>query len=296
MEVRANEPEKTGFFIVGAAKAGTSALHYLLSMHPEVTMSSVKEPNYFSWDLIEQQQLYYGAPQVRLDEAYEALFQGKEGGLRGEASVSYLFYPEVASRLYDYNPKAKIIIILREPIARAQSHYGMDRALGLIDTSLAEVWNNGAEHPKTGLHFQQYFALGRYSDQIERYLNVFPKKQVMVLLHKDLREDRKQTIDRLLEFLNLGPYPELPAEEEVNTGMTARNVLVAKLYTSKPFRILLKRILGNRLGRAVKKVFFTREQVNSTPYALMNLWSQYYLQDIKRLEQIIGRKLDAWKR
>lgn len=296
MEPKADDPEKTGFFIVGAAKAGTSALHHLLSQHTGVSMSSIKEPNYFSWDLIEQQQLYYEPSRIRTAEAYEALFQGHDGRLRGEASVSYLFYPEVARRIFNYNPKAKIIIILREPIARAQSHYGMDRALGLIDTSLAAVWNNGANHPKTGLHFQQYFELGRYSDQIERYQKIFPKDQVMVLLHKDLRENRKETIERILDFLSLDPFAVLPAEEEINTGMTARYILVAKLYRSKLFRILLKRILGHKMGRAVKKVFFTREQVNSLPHGLMNQWSQYFLQDITRLEQIIGRKLDAWKR
>ncbi|MFM9056644.1 MAG: sulfotransferase domain-containing protein, partial [Bacteroidota bacterium] len=126
MKARANEPEKTGFFIVGAAKAGTSALHHVLSLHPGVSMSSVKEPNFFSWDLIEQQQLYYETPQIRTEDSYEALFQGHPGRLRGEASVSYLYYPAVAKRLYDYNPSAKIIIVLREPISRAQSHYGMD--------------------------------------------------------------------------------------------------------------------------------------------------------------------------
>jgi hypothetical protein len=295
MEPIVSEPVRTGFFIAGAAKAGTSALHQLLEKHPSIAMSSVKEPNYFSWDLIEQQGLYYHAEDVRDHEDYEQLFRKGDGLLRGESSVSYLFYPQIAQRLFDYNPHAKIIVLLREPVARAQSHYGMDHALGLIDISLEQVWKNGSGDPKTGLYFQQYFELGLYAKQLREYFTVFPKEQLLVLLHKDLREKRAETIEQLLRFLNLQPFPLIPDTQEVNTGMQARISLFAVLYKNRTFRSVARKLLGNTLAYQVKRVFFTRKKTGAYSIALQKEWQAFYKQDIESLERLIGRSLESWK-
>jgi Sulfotransferase domain len=295
MEPIVSEPVRTGFFIAGAAKAGTSALHQLLEKHPCVAMSSVKEPNYFSWDLIEQQGLYYHAEEVRSAEEYEKLFRKEAGLLRGESSVSYLFYPQVPQRLFDYNPQAKIIVLLREPVARAESHYGMDHALGLVDSTLEQVWKNSSDHPKTGLHFQQYFELGLYAKQLQRYYALFPKEQLLVLLHKDLREKRSETIAQLLTFLNLPPFPLIPEAEEVNTGMRAKLPMIAVLYKNRTFRSVVRKVLGNTLAHQVKRIFFTRDKQVELPTSLKQQWHGFYQKDIESLERLIGRNLDSWK-
>ena len=86
---------KVDFFIVGAPKAGTTALHAHLAKHPQVCMSSDKEPNYFSFEEIEEQQLYYHKENVKSESDYNSLFECEESAkLRGEASVSYLYHKE----------------------------------------------------------------------------------------------------------------------------------------------------------------------------------------------------------
>src|SRR5882672_9220913 len=118
------EMKLPNFFIVGAPKAGTTSLYYYLSHHPEVFMSPVKEPNFFSYDETVKQNLYHKEKGVGKFEEYRQLFASSNGHHKaiGEASVSYLFYPSVPQRIHELVPKAKIIISLRNPVERAYSH------------------------------------------------------------------------------------------------------------------------------------------------------------------------------
>ena len=113
---------KVDFFIVGAPKAGTTSLFHYLNEHLEIEMSSQKEPDYFSDGALKRQGMYYRKSRIENLEKYHGLFTNKEVKLRGEASVSYLFYNDVPQKIKDYNPKAKIIIMLRNPIDSAKMH------------------------------------------------------------------------------------------------------------------------------------------------------------------------------
>ena len=124
---------KVDFFIVGAPKAGTTSLYHYLNEHPEISMSSQKEPDYFSDADIQNEGMYYGKNRIDTIKKYHSLFDdNSESKLKGEASVSYLFYKNVPQKIKAYNPDSKIIIMLRNPIERAFSHYLMDYRLGLV--------------------------------------------------------------------------------------------------------------------------------------------------------------------
>ena len=113
---------KVDFFIVGAPKAGTTSLYHYLNQHPAIEMSRIKEPNFFSSKSLKESGTYYRSIIVDNQEDYHSLFNlGNEGVLFGDASVSYLFYNDVANKIKNYNHLAKIIIVLRNPIERAFS-------------------------------------------------------------------------------------------------------------------------------------------------------------------------------
>ncbi len=119
------------FIVVGAAKAGTTALYWYLADHPQVFMSRVKETNYFAYGLGEGGHLLYGDPElhhfpIRTIDAYERSFEGA-GDARavGEASPIYLECPQSAGRIRDTIPDARIICGLRDPVDRAYSDYLM---------------------------------------------------------------------------------------------------------------------------------------------------------------------------
>ena len=131
---------RVDFFIVGAPKAGTTSLFYYLKNHPDIIMSSVKEPNYFTHQEISNQNLYYKKENFGIStlERYHALFPPQVDSKKfGEGSVSYLFYPETAKKIYDYNYEAT-----KESIANAMA--GEPSA----DAMLAG--KDAAEHPFRG--------------------------------------------------------------------------------------------------------------------------------------------------
>ena len=103
---------KVDFFIVGAPKSGTTSLYHYLNQHSDINMSIVKEPNYFSAEELKRQDLYYKAKIISVIDEYNNLFERKKNNqLLGEASVSYLFYSDVAGKIKSYNPDAEIIIL-----------------------------------------------------------------------------------------------------------------------------------------------------------------------------------------
>ena len=179
---------KVDFFIVGAPKAGTTSLYHYLNEHPQVEMSSQKEPDYFSDEAIHQQGMYYGKNRVNTLDNYESLFVQKESVVYGEGSVSYLFYDNVAEDIKKYNPNAKIIIMLRNPIERAFSHYLMDYRLGLISDSFENIIAKKSKHKNAHLFYQQYIEVSKYAKQIQRYLDFFEKDNILVIDYEDFKK------------------------------------------------------------------------------------------------------------
>ncbi|MBN1253032.1 MAG: sulfotransferase [Bacteroidales bacterium] len=119
---------KPNLFIVGMPKAGTSALYFFLKQHPEIFMSEDKEPNYFCADLIEESDNFHKRKfedfRYRNEKSYLKLFENKDKfKIAGEASTQYLFSKKAAENIYNFNTKAKIIIIIREPVSFLYSYH-----------------------------------------------------------------------------------------------------------------------------------------------------------------------------
>ena len=127
----------------------------------------------------------------------------KESVVYGEASVSYLFYDNVAEDIKKYNPNAKIIIMLRNPIERAFSHYLMDYRLGLISDSFENIIAKKSKHKNAHLFYQQYIELGKYTKQIQRYLDFFEKENILFIDYDDFKKNVLETVNQVYSFLKL---------------------------------------------------------------------------------------------
>lgn len=287
---------KTDFFIVGAAKSGTTALQKYLNNHPEICMCSEKEPNYFSHEEIEKQKLYYTKYNVKTVQEYQALFHKKTGTeITGEASVSYLYYPEVASRIHRFNPLSKIIICLREPVSRAFSHYCMDYSLGLVKYRFEEIWNRGVDDSITGIYYQQYFSLSEYVKQVRVYLNVFPKEQVLILYHEEMSQNQPSFISKVHSFLGIThPNRQLAAIGRENVTTAAGNPIIAWLYHQQPIRNLLRNVTGNLLKSKIKQFFFSRQNLPVITDEFKKELQQHFLPFNKELEILLETDLSGW--
>lgn len=287
---------RPSFFIVGAPKAGTSALHAFLTAHPEVCMSRIKEPNYFSHDLITKQKLYYESENVRTIKEYRDLFECSDTAVvAGEASVSYLFYPAVAKRIYEFDPVSKIIISLRQPVSRAFSHYQMDYSLGLVRYDFDTIIRNGADHPQTGIYFQQYVLLGDYAVQVKRYTDTFPHDQVFILLYEELAGKPDIILRDLCTFLGVNTGTNTGNLEKVNVTAAAKNSVIRKLYSSPAMRKFSNTLLSSGMKSRLREKLFSKESLPVLSAFAANTLRERYQKDLAELNKLTGKDFSYWQ-
>ena len=231
------------FVIIGTMKGGTTSLYHYLRQHPQVFMSETKELHYF----VAEKNLSRG------QAWYERQFAAADGALAvGEASPDYTKYPEylgVPQRLARVVPGARLVYVVRDPVARIRSHYLHDVARGRERRPLTEAVP-GNEH---------YLAPSRYAAQIEQYLEHFPRERLLVVVSEDLRDDRAATLQRVHRFLGVDPDWSAPEQErEYNTaGSKAAPSLLMRAARRVPGASRLRLLaparveaLERRLGRS----------------------------------------------
>jgi hypothetical protein len=192
--------------IIGAQKCGTSSLHNYLTQHPGVIPPLRKEVHYFDVNFKQG------------DAWYRAHF-GRQGepGLNFDASPYYLFHPLAPERMHALLPRAKLIVLLRDPVRRAYSQYWHEREkgrepLGFEDALKAEPERvveahrrlaNGEIEASREHQFHSYVARGRYAEQLERWLALYPRDQLLVLRFEDLVKDPLAVLNRTLAYVGL---------------------------------------------------------------------------------------------
>lgn len=283
------------FFIVGAPKAGTTSLHCYLEGHPEVFMSNPKEVNFFSRKEMEAQNLYYEDLRVKNLDQYERLFAGVTNQKAvGEGSVSYLFYPGTPGKIKAMIPRAKIVILLRDPTARAFSHYLMDYRLGLVSLHFEDIVLQEGLHRNLRLYYQQYVELGFYYEQVKRYIDIFGKEQIRIYFQEDLQLDARRVILDLYNFLDIdGTFmPEI--ERRHNAFCMPKNRIVHRLYASRPVRAMTAAVLPIAFKDLIKTLFFEGKKKPKLPSFIRQYLRDLYRPDIQKLEIMLGKDLSQW--
>ena len=282
------------FFIVGAPKAGTTSLYFYLEQHPEIFMSPLKETNFFSHDATVKQNLYYKERGINNWNNYLALFKEAENKKAiGEASVSYLFYPEVAGAIKEKFPDGKIIIMLRNPVERALSHYYMDHKLGYVSDSFDDILFTKSHSPMQSLFYQQFIQLGFYFEQVERYITVFGKENVMIIFFEDFKNDTSAEIRKLYRFLAVDENVIIDTNKKHNAFQNPRNAIVHTFYKNKFLRQTVKRMVPEKQMERVKNIFLTRKK-NMVSEIVLQYLRDLYKPDIQQLSKLVNRDLSSW--
>ena len=260
------------FFLIGAMKAGTSSLHMYLNGHDKINMSSIKEPNFYS---------KIRTPFHKGMKWYQSLFLDGDY-VRGESSTAYSKHPYirgVSRRIHQKQPDAKFIYLLRHPIDRTVSHVSHDILEGLlpqmnfIDGMVRQKENN------------VYVDCSKYMQQLDAYLNYFPKERFLVLSHDDLKSNPEKTVEDVLRFLNV--------KGEVDPEVFLKKRNVSKERTVIQDREAYKKALRlERKGKAPKgsaeqlRVPFIQPEI--TEVAAVELMEDLK-QDLERLYDFCGR-------
>lgn len=201
------------FVIAGVQKGGTTALFDYLGDYPDLALSREKEVHFF-----DDERQDWAAPDYG---AYHARFPPPDGRLRGEATPIYVYWPNSLERIAAYNPGMKLIIVLRDPVQRAWSHWRMEFARGAETEPFAWCIREGRQRlfraEPWGHHREfSYVERGFYGEQLERVFHLFPKNQVLLLRSEDLHAEPAATLGEVRCFLGLPPAaPPRPRESHV---------------------------------------------------------------------------------
>lgn len=286
------------FVIIGAAKAGTTALYHYLSSHPDVYMSPLKETNFFAYGVGPDGQLEYGDPELHKFTVtdmsdYEQLFSAVRGEPAiGEASPIYLEAPNAASHIHEAVPDMRIICGLRDPVDRAYSDYQMylrNRGRRLepdVDLVPGAAWTQPDSH---------WMALGRYHDQLARYYELFGPSRILVYLFDDLRSDALSVFHDICDFLGVDPdfVPDLATPH--NVGGVPRSMGVERVLTSKRLRRVIEPLVPRSVVDRVRQIRTANlERAPRIPESLRAEMAAHFVFDLKATSELIGRSLDTW--
>ena len=288
--------KKVDFFIVGAPKAGTTSLYHYLNEHSEIEMSSQKEPDFFSDQSLQKQKLYYDKNRIDTIEKYNSLFEREDVILRGDSSVSYLFYEDVPHKIITYNPDAKIIIMLRNPIDRAFSHYLMDYSLGLISESFETIIQKQSKHKNANLFYQQYIQVSEYTKQIKRYLEVFSKDNIHFIDYEDFKNDTSDVVNSVFLFLGVNDDFQPYLKKKYNTYTAPKNSLIRYVYSFVAFRKMVANILSKNLTKTIRNLFFTSGKKPNLPELTRNFLKKHFESDVRELSELLNKDFTKWIR
>ncbi len=285
---------KVNFFIAGAPKSGTTSLYQYLCQHKEIEMCSIKEPDFFSCTALKKEQTYYGNDPIQNLEKYNKLFSNKKDLLRGEASVSYLFYDDVAKKIKKYNEKAKIIIILRNPVDRAFSHYLMDYRLGLVSENFEDIINKRINHKNALLYYQQYVSVGEYYHQVERYMKVFGPEKLLIINYDDFKNNLAGTFEKICLFLNVSHTFKVDFTKSYNSFKRPRSKIVGWVYSFTRLRKILSQIIPKIAINYIIKMLFTESKKPKLSSDARKFLVSHYKDDIINLSKLLNQDLSSW--
>jgi len=217
-------------FIVGAQKAGTTSLYHWLAQHPAIRgMPHTKDLPFFADEKLFAQGIDY----------FTQIFSGtSDNQLIMSGSVHYLFFPIALERIRAHCPDAKILVTLREPLARSISAYRFAVQRGLESRSFDEAVRDELSAPTLDElyttkvdRFQKYYvARSLYGEQLRRLYGLFPEKQIFVGLFCDMVRDEEKFFERVLEFLELPPFRVQARRRNVTMGMPRSKWLSQLLF------------------------------------------------------------------
>lgn len=281
---------KPNFFIAGMPRSGTTSLYSYLKQHPEIFLSLYKEPHYFGKDLTPN---VYA---IQDEEVYFSLFRGADGKKAvGEGSVWYLTSRTAAAEIKAFNPAAKIIIMLRNPLTMIYSLHGLYVRTGNEDTpDFQEALNRQPERMRglavpPGCYFPEglfYTEVGKYFEKIKRFVDVFGMDKLHFIIFDDFSADEARSVRETLTFLEVDDNFRVELDLE-KTDVIIRPRVLQQIRGAHPE---VKKRLAIKTGLKAHKSP-SRAPLSSE---LKSRLKALFKEDIEKTGELIGRDLNHW--
>lgn len=294
---------KPNIFIVGAPKTGTSSLFHYLDQHPEVFMSKYKEPCFFASD-------FESPTYIKTEAQYLALFSDvSDEKWIGEATTTYLYSKNAASEIKDFSPEAKILIMLRNPIDMIYSLHSQrlyellediedfDKAIDAEeDRKQGKRLPDGFAYPKEYLLYRE---IAKYSIQVKRYLDIFKKENVHIIIYDDFNKDTEGEFKNVCQFLGISTDLNINYNV-VNPRKRLRSKKLERFLKNPPcsLRLILRvfvprniRVTISKRLRSFNRLYVPRPcMLSKTRDSL----KKDFAADIQEISKMIDRDLTYW--
>lgn len=292
------------FLVIGAARAGTTALHRFLRQHPDVYMPSVKEPNFFAYEGKSLACKGPGADYINNSitelESYRALFShARPGALKGEASPLYLFEPDAPANIARHIPKAKLVVVLRNPVEQAFSHYlyAVKQRIEPLD-DFVEALRSEADRLAAGWQpLFGYSTFPRYGEQLARYFQLFPRDQFFIRTYEDFSQNQAQFLQELFTFLGVDPTIEVDLSERPNAGGTPKSRLIQDfLMKPNPITGAVGLVVPRELRWRIRDWLagFNLKRGAEMPPEAREMLRERLSDDVARLGALLDRDFSGW--
>lgn len=300
-------------FLIGAAKAGTTTIANWMGENPEIALSKIKEPNYFSTDIevnnfsSEFNSISPGLPEsywlkdelefahqdfVRDQKRYARLFEhAKPGQKLAECSTSYFWSINAAEEVKRLCPNGKISIILRNPVDRAWSHYRMSRKYGLVSGSFLEELEKDFLTKSSWGNSHNFYHLSLYSESLKRWMQHFDPDLLRVDIYEVFFNSPQKSWNDVCKFWGVEDSPifgEIKNHESQDPKSPILNRLILRLKLKR-----LMTLLPKRLYISLKKNLFKKESEQLSSDNRKKAM-KYFIDDIRELESLVGRSLSLW--
>lgn len=274
------------FFIIGAAKSGTTSLHFYMDAHPEIAMTDPKEPH-----------VLIGPGWRTKTTRYQRLFK-RRTEIRGEASPGYSVCPKNADapgNIAALVPEARLIYLVRDPVERAIAHYAQAVTVGRESRTIEEALD-------TRDPYCEYVAASRYATQVEAYLEHFSEHQLVVLDHSDLREERRETIASLYEHVGADSsfWDPVALERDYNVRAADNVMLPGPLQTARSGRLnswskrALPHVVRRPLVSAIRRIAGSTLSPTAGP-ELRERLAGAFEPEVARLRELTGLAFADWR-
>ncbi len=299
-----NQSKLPNLFIPGAGKSGTSSLHNFLNEHPEISMSTVKEPHFWTTPNFE----------ITAEESisdYLNLF-GKNA-FRGESSTGYLFFKNFIPNIKSvYKETPKFIIVLRNPIDRIYSQYWWLKGLGSEKLPFREaVLQDKDVYPDQSLQlaeqfYKTYFQFGLYAERVQAFYNAFGKENIHIITSENLKNNTLEAVNSCFLFLGLNTLKDITSK---NTNTTTQlkfpwiynNVKKIALNSSAPKRLLkpffpasVRKKINEGIHPAVYKLTATSKAYPEMTLKDREWLKKSYEKNVSELKEITGFSFEEW--
>jgi hypothetical protein len=317
--VKEQKNKLPNFFIVGAAKSGTTSLYEYMKMHPEVYMAPIKETHHFSTDIDNTKFRANYARSLNKDlskflegdmsdgifhafvkdgDQYQKLFKKvRDEKAIGEVTNSYLYSEKAAGNILEKFPQAKIIMMLRNPIDRAFSHYLMDLRIGYETADfMTAVKKDMARNPKGWGISNLYVEIGMYYEQVKRYKEIFPERQLRIYLFDDFIKNPGAVVKDMFSFLDVSTEAPIDFSQKFNPSFIPKNKIIGKLNTQKRVKDWLKGVLPKSVKSKFKKTFYTDKDLPKIKPEERKFLAEIFKDDVSRLGHLLNKDLSGWVR